>query len=185
MKSLIKMSLAVGAAVAIGACSQAADSDRAEDIREQSQAEITLDQAKQTAEAAHEGTAIGIDLDDEDGSLAYEVEFVDADVFVDAINGEILKTEAEDDQADREKPLQYQSLATVTLDQAKQTAEAAQSDTAISIDLDEEDGSLVYEVEFVDADVFVDAGNNEILGTELEGGNTETPIQGSIQVPAS
>lgn len=86
-----------------------------------------------------------------------------------------------------EEMSQYQALATVTPEQAQQTAEAAQGGTATKVELDEEDGSLVYEVEFANAEVLVDAGNGEILKTELEGQEeddaTEALIQGSIQVP--
>ena len=62
--------------------------------------------------------------------------------------------------------------------------------TATEVELEEEDGSLVYEVEFVpnNTEVYVDAGNGEILKIELAGEEeddaTETPIRGSIQVPA-
>ena len=96
--------------------------------------------------------------------------------------------ENEENEADEaQEAAQYQSLAKITADQAKQTAEAAQSDTATDVELDEEDGSLVYEVEFANAEVLVDAGDGKILKTELEGEEendaTEAPIRGSIQVP--
>lgn len=96
--------------------------------------------------------------------------------------------EDEADEANDEQEMsQYQALAKITLAQAQQTAEAAQGGTATNVELDEEDGSLVYEVAFADAEVLVDAGNGEILKTELEGQEeddaTEGPLQGSIQVP--
>ena len=95
--------------------------------------------------------------------------------------------ENEDDDA--QEMAQYEALATITAEQAKQTAETAQGATATEVELDEEDGSLVYEVKFADeTEVLVDAGNGEILKTELAGEEendaTETPIRGSIQVPA-
>ena len=94
-----------------------------------------------------------------------------------------------EDEDDAQEMAQYEALATITADRAKQTAEAAQGATATEVELDEEDGSLVYEVEFADeTEVLVDAGNGEILKTELAGEEedeaTETPIRGSIQVPA-
>ncbi len=181
MKRFANVGLALGiVAVASAGCSATTDDDVQENIQNQSLAKITLDQAKQTAEAAQSGKAIGINLDEEDNVLVYEVEFVDTDVLVDAGTGEILSTQPNDDSVEN---AQYQSLAKITLDQAKQTAEAAQGETAIGVQLDEEDNSLVYEVEFVAADVFVDAGTGEILATELENDSTDAPIQGSIQVP--
>ncbi len=92
-----------------------------------------------------------------------------------------------EDANEIEEGAQYQALATVTPDQAQQAAEAAQGDTATKVELDEEDGSLVYEIKFANAEVLVDAGNGEILKTELEGQEeddaTEARIEGSIQVP--
>lgn len=94
-----------------------------------------------------------------------------------------------EDEDDAQEMAQYEALATITAEQAKQTAEAAQGATATEVELDEEDGSLVYEVKFADeTEVLVDAGNGEILKTELAGEEeneaTETPVRGSIQVPA-
>ena len=96
----------------------------------------------------------------------------------------------EENEADvAQASAQYQSLAKITAAQAQQMAEAAQGGTATDIELTEEDGSLVYEVEFGNVDVLVDAGDGKILKTETEGQEeddaTEVPIQGSIQVPDS
>lgn len=180
MNRSLKFSLALSLLAIVGTgCSATADDDVQENAQYQSQAKITLDQAKQTAESAQGGTAIGIQIDKEDNVLVYEVDFVDADVTVDAGTGDILATRPNDD---RVKDTQYQSLAKITLDQAKQTAESAQGETAIGVQLDEEDNSLVYKVEFVASDVFVDAGTGEILATELESDSTDAQIRGSIQV---
>lgn len=98
------------------------------------------------------------------------------------------ENEAEDAN-DAQEMAQYEALATITAEQAKQKAEAAQGATATKVELDEDDGSLVYEVRFANkTEVLVDAGNGEILKTEAAGEEendaTETPIKGSIQVPA-
>lgn len=97
------------------------------------------------------------------------------------------ENEAEDTNEGQEI-VQYEALATITANQAKQTAETAQGATAIEVELDEEDGSLIYEVEFADeTEVYIDAGNGEILKTELPGEEaddaTETPLRSSIQIP--
>lgn len=77
-----------------------------------------------------------------------------------------------------------QSLAKITLEQAKQAAEAALGGTASSVELETEDGSLVYEVEIGQTEVVVDAGNGEILYTEEENeADVASRPQGSIQVP--
>ncbi len=88
---------------------------------------------------------------------------------------------------DTQEMSQYQALAKITPQQAQQTAEAAQGGTASRVELDVDDGSLVYAVEFADAEVTVDAGNGQILKTEPNGQEendaAEASIQGSIQVP--
>ena len=95
--------------------------------------------------------------------------------------------EMDDDQGEQAASAQLQNLAKITAQQAQQTAEAAQAATANEVELDVEDGSLVYEVKFADAEVLVDAGDGQILHTEMAGQEednaTEAPIQGSIQVP--
>jgi uncharacterized membrane protein YkoI len=94
---------------------------------------------------------------------------------------------AAEDANEVQEMSQYQSLAKITPQQAQQTAEAAQGTVAIKVALDVDDNSLVYEVEFSDVVVIVDAGNGQVLKTEAEGQEendaTETPIRGSIQVP--
>lgn len=105
----------------------------------------------------------------------------------DTENGEDEEREMDEAAEEAEKMKQYEALAQITPQQAQQTAEAAQGDTATEVELDIEDGSLVYEVEFNHVEVVVDAGNGQILRTEREGeeedDTTEVPIRGSIQVP--
>lgn len=99
------------------------------------------------------------------------------------------ENEAENDAEDAQAMAQYQSLAKITPERAQQAAEAAQGGTATKVELDEQDGSLVYKVKFANAEVLIDAGNGKVLQTEVDGTEesdaTETPIQGSIQVPDS
>ena len=76
-----------------------------------------------------------------------------------------------------------QSLAKITLEQAKKAAEEALGGTASSVELEVEDGSLVYEVEIGQTEAVVDAGNGEVLYTESEEANEASRPQGSIQVP--
>lgn len=91
------------------------------------------------------------------------------------------------DVNDAQEMAQYQSLAKITQQQAQQAAEKAQGATATKVELGSEDGNLVYEVDFANAEVLVDAGNGQILKTEAAGQEqndaTEAPISSSIQVP--
>ncbi|MEQ8536435.1 MAG: PepSY domain-containing protein [Coleofasciculus sp. D1-CHI-01] len=82
-----------------------------------------------------------------------------------------------------------QSLAKITLEEAQQAAESAVGGTANSVELETEDGSLVYEVEIGQTEVYIDAGNGTVLYTENEDDEDEiseaSRPQGSIQVPDS
>ena len=61
-------------------------------------AKITVDQAKQVAEAQVSGTASDVELDNENGSLVYEVKIGNQEVKVDADNGSVLKIEQDDNE---------------------------------------------------------------------------------------
>lgn len=88
---------------------------------------------------------------------------------------------------DQQEAERLQSLAKITLEEAKQAAESAVGGTANSVELETEDGSLVYEVEIGQTEVYVDAGNGTVLYTENEDDEDEiseaSRPQGSIQVP--
>ena len=61
-------------------------------------AKITADQAKKVAEAKVRGIASTVKLDNENGSLVYEVKIGEQEVKVDAGNGSILKIEQNDNE---------------------------------------------------------------------------------------
>lgn len=64
-------------------------------------------------------------------------------------------------------------LATITPDQASASAQAAVPGTVMRVELDNENGSVVYSVEIQTAagviDVKVDAGNGKVLAQEADG----------------
>ncbi len=66
--------------------------DQAESQALAGSAKITVDQAKQAAEAAVGGTAISAQLENENGTLDYEVKIGNQEVNVNANNGSIMKT---------------------------------------------------------------------------------------------
>lgn len=76
----------------------------------------------------------------------------------------------EDDAAEAAR---LEKLATVTLDEAKAAALAAQPGTVTKVELESEDGNVVYDVEVRTSagttDLTIDAGNAKVLQTELEG----------------
>jgi uncharacterized membrane protein YkoI len=78
-----------------------------------------------------------------------------------------------------------QPLAKISASQARQTAEAAQGNKASSVNLENEDGNLVYAVNIGQNEVTVDAGTGRILytedtakkGAEVEGSHPHSSIQ--------
>ena len=73
------------------------------------------------------------------------------------------KTEGQNEQKESQG---LAGLAKISADQAKQTAEAQVGGTASSAELDNENGSLVYEVKIGSQEVKVDAGTGAVLKVE-------------------
>jgi len=87
-------------------------------------------------------------------------------------------------QSEADEAAALQSLTKITADQAKAAAEAANpGTTAVKVELDNENGVLVYSVELSNGlDVKVDAGNGQILHTEQAGGDLEGGVkEGGIE----
>jgi uncharacterized membrane protein YkoI len=75
------------------------DAIRAEAIL--ASAKVTLPQAIATAEQVTGGTAVGVEIEDEDGSVFFEVQILKSNrrqkVFIDPQSGQVAKVELEDD----------------------------------------------------------------------------------------
>ena len=99
--------------------------------------------------------------------------------------------ESEADELDEEQEAaRLQPLAKITPDQAKEAALRVQSGEVTELELEAEDGSLLYEVTIGETEVFVDAGNGEVLYTqgidaEVDEATEQARPRGSIQVPDS
>ncbi|MGB5961110.1 MAG: PepSY domain-containing protein [Coleofasciculaceae cyanobacterium] len=96
--------------------------------------------------------------------------------------------EIADDADDRQEAAQLRSLAKITPQQAQQAAQAAVRGTVRRVELDEEDGNLIYTVTIAQTEVAVDAGNGKVLYTENinQEDNDATEARrprSSIQVP--
>lgn len=75
--------------------------------------------------------------------------------------------------SDTEEDVLLESLATITVEEATAAAQAAVAGDIVEVELDDENGSVVYSVEIVDAsgtevDVKVDAGNGTILDQQTD-----------------
>jgi uncharacterized membrane protein YkoI len=82
-------------------------------------------------------------------------------------------------QQEGEQEATYSNLAKISLDQATATARNAQAGSVAKVELQNEDGFLVYNVVIVSPDkkvheVKVDAGNGLILRIDADSGEQET-----------
>ena len=77
------------------------------------------------------------------------------------------KVESRESSTDEASEIaKLQPLAKISASQAQQTAEAAQGNKASNVQLENEDGNLVYAVNIGQNEVKVDAGNGKILYTD-------------------
>jgi len=93
----------------------------------------------------------------------------DDQVQVPSYAGSIVVDQAQyEGMSEADEAAALQKMATISADQAKAAAEAAnQGATAVKVELDNENGVLVYSVELSNGlDVKVDAGNGAILHSE-------------------
>ncbi len=74
--------------------------------------------------------------------------------------------ETNDDAKDQQELKQLQALAKITPQQAQQAAIATQPGTVTRVQLENEDGNLVYTVAIGSKEVKVDAGNGKVLYTD-------------------
>jgi uncharacterized membrane protein YkoI len=103
MQRLILVALLGAAAFGTVSSTIAKDGDddaiRAEAIL--ASAKVTLPQAIATAERVTGGTAVGVEIEDEDGSVFFEVQILKSNqrqkVFIDPQSGQVAKVELEDD----------------------------------------------------------------------------------------
>ena len=126
-------------------------------------------------------TGLEIELDRDDGVSKYEIEFkaggMEYECDVDASTGAILKFKAEEDDAGK-KPVSSAPGATLIGDAAareaafKRAGVQASAVTGLKLELDEDDGRMLYEIEFksggMEYECDVDAYTGEIRKFKAE-----------------
>lgn len=161
-------------------------------VKTQQRSKITLQEALQIAETTIDGKAYGVEREIEEGKAVIEVEISGKEVFVDAESGEIVAMDDLYETGDREdleevnEALQLQPLAKTTIQEALEAAESFAGDQAHTVELENEDGNLVYEVGIGLQEIYVDAGNGQVLYTETVGKGDEiddSQAKSSIQIP--
>ncbi|RDW17683.1 PepSY domain-containing protein [Oceanobacillus chungangensis] len=143
------------------------------------QATVTKEVATKTALDQVPGTIGDIELEDEEGTLIYSIEVTAEDgtkqeVEVDATTGEVVKVEAEDDEEegdDEQSQAELAKQATVTKEAATKTALDQVPGTVGDVELEDENGTVVYSIEVTAEDgtkqeVKVDATSGEVVKVE-------------------
>lgn len=144
----------------------------AEAVKIQQGSKIKFQEALKIAETAVNGKAYGMERETQDGKSVIEVRISGKEVFVDAESGKIVLIEDLYQKGDPEdikevtEALELQKLATIPIQAALQTAESFAGEQAHTVELENEDGNLVYEVVIELQEVYVDAGNGKLLYTE-------------------
>ncbi|MEL6232273.1 MAG: PepSY domain-containing protein [Cyanobacteria bacterium J06627_3] len=189
-KQWFKLGLISLAVLNITACIEEEIPDISLESVPQAEFKVTFPEALAIAEAMVDGKqAYSMELEKEDGQPVIEVGIDGQEIFVHAVTGEIVSIDdlrGTDDQEDLEEItefLQLQSLATVPILEALQTGEAFAGEQAHTVELENEDGNLVYEVVVGRQEIYVDAGTGQVLYTEGGAGGNETEQASSIQVP--
>ena len=151
------------------------------------QAKITEEQATKTALEKVPGTVNEVELEDENGTIVYGFEVVSTDgtqqdVKVDAQTGKIVKVEVDDEENgeendeeenDTQTQAELAKQAKITEEQATKTALEKVPGTVNEVELEDENGTIVYGIEVVSTDgtqqdVKVDAQTGKIVKVEAD-----------------
>ena len=146
------------------------------------QSKITEEAATKTALEKVPGTVNKVELEDEDGTIVYGIEIVSEDgsqqdVKIDAQTGKVVKVEADDkeengkendEENDGQNQAELAKQAKITEEAATKTALEKVPGTVNKVELEDEDGHVVYDVEINAKDgskqsVKVDAQTGKII----------------------
>ncbi|MFC2947962.1 PepSY domain-containing protein [Virgibacillus sediminis] len=135
---------------------------------------LSVAEAKDIALAEKDGYVVEVELDEDDGVSYYEMELengkAEHEIYVHAYTGEVLKTESDgDDDDDREGEFPSDILTT---EQAVEIAQAEVDGTVTEMEVDEDDGRYVYEIELGtdngETELTIDAVTGDVLEIEQD-----------------
>lgn len=135
-------------------------------------AKVTLDEAISTAKKNASGDLGPVELDREDGKLIYEVEIGHEVVLIDAETGEVIQVRINGDCYTMIGDVKFEDedalvdTVSITPEQAIEIAEGEVDGTVRSIELEEDDGKVTYEVEIDSSEVTIDANSGKILDVD-------------------
>ncbi|MBY6053871.1 PepSY domain-containing protein [Cytobacillus firmus] len=166
--------LLLGGAVAAGA----ADTNEKGSTGSKTEAEqdlITVEEAKKIALSEAEGSVESIELERVKGKQYYEIDIdngeEDFDIKINALDGKVISINKERDDNDQaEKEINGEKI--ISEQNAIEIAEKEVNGMMKEIEIDEDDGQILYEVELQtkkgEADVDIDAETGKVLKVELD-----------------
>ncbi|NYF23318.1 PepSY domain-containing protein [Sporosarcina sp. JAI121] len=139
---------------------------------------LTIEEAEAIAVKSVDGKVTQIELDREKSGDIYEVEVksdgVEYDLDIDAKTGNVLRTDSDDefDDDDSDDKVIVSDGKFITKEAAVKIAMKQAKGTATEVELDEDDGRVVYEIEIKDGkyeyDFDIDAISGEVLKFEKD-----------------
>lgn len=171
MKKLMTISLAavviLGGAVAIN-----------HSYAQENNETIGIDKAKEAALKKVDGVVESVELENQNGLPVYEVEIdkdqKDYELYIDATTAKINRVDekVDDDNDDDVNSKNVSNKAIITEKEAIEIAKTKIDGELHEIELDEDDGRYVYDMEFKtssgEAEITIDAETKEILEFELD-----------------
>ncbi|WP_078434141.1 PepSY domain-containing protein [Metabacillus halosaccharovorans] len=171
MKKLMTISLAavvvLGGAVAIN-----------NSYAQENNETIGIDKAKEAALKKVDGVVESVELENQNGQPVYEVEIdkdqKDYELYIDATTAKINRVDekVDDDNDDDVNSKNVSNKAIITEKEAIEIAKTKIDGELHEIELDEDDGRYVYDMEFKtssgEAEITIDAETKEILEFELD-----------------
>ncbi|MBU8767962.1 PepSY domain-containing protein [Cytobacillus oceanisediminis] len=168
---LLGGAVAAGAADTNGKGSNGSKKEAAQDM-------ITVEEAKKIALSEAEGRVESIELERANGKQYYEIDIEngkeDFDIKVHALDGEVISINKErnDDNDDDQSEKEVNRENVISEQKAIEIAEKEVNGTMKEIEIDEDDGQILYEVELQtnkgEADVDIDAETGKVLKVELD-----------------
>ncbi|MDZ5713115.1 PepSY domain-containing protein [Jeotgalibacillus haloalkalitolerans] len=136
---------------------------------------LTLEEAKEKALSEFEGVVESIELERQNGRMVYDIDIdngpEDVDLDMDAVTGEVLRSKTDwDDDDDRDSDVNSKDL--LSKQEALDIATAEFTGKPEEIELDDDDGKMIYEIELKngeqEAEFDIDAVTGDILNMEFD-----------------
>ncbi len=146
------------------------DDDKGE-VKNQASSLLSIEEAKTIATEMYSGTVKGIELDEDDGNYNYELEIItekaEVELEINAKSGEIVYISVDEDEAEAKQKRSSDNMKSkISTDEARSIALDKYSGTIKELELDEDDGRHIYEIEIRtdkgEVELEIDARTGEI-----------------------